>query len=93
MSGPTVDHTEVSRSVRQILATMSNLDITSSLVAENEPLNGSLLCIDSLALLGMLLRLEDELGVTLADDLFVGRSFTTVADIVDVVCGAIGMDS
>jgi acyl carrier protein len=33
------------------------------------------------------MRLEDELDVTLADDLFVGRSFSTVAEVVDVVMG------
>jgi acyl carrier protein len=37
----------------------------------------------------MLVRLEDELDVTLPDNLFVNQTFTTVADLVDVVARAV----
>jgi acyl carrier protein len=36
----------------------------------------------------MLVQLEDELGVTLPDDLFAGRTFNTVGDLIDVVATA-----
>jgi len=58
-------------------------------ITEAEPLSGALLKINSLGFLGMLVRLEDELDVTLPDNLFVNRTFTTVADLVDVIAGEI----
>jgi acyl carrier protein len=63
----------------------SRLSVSPDQVADDEPLNGALLRVNSLGFVGVLMRLEDELDVTLADDLFVGRSFSTVAEVVDVV--------
>jgi acyl carrier protein len=54
-------------------------------VADDEQLAGPLLAVNSMGFVGVLIRLEDELDVTLANDLFVGRTFHTVADIVDVL--------
>jgi acyl carrier protein len=58
-------------------------------VADDEPLSGQLLRVNSLGFLGVLVRLEDHLDVTLPDDLFAGRTFATVADLVDVVMTAL----
>lgn len=79
----------ISSAVRRIVALESRLSINSEEIAEAEPLNGELLKINSLGFLGMLVRLEDELDVTLPDNLFVKQTFTTVADLVDVVARAV----
>jgi acyl carrier protein len=59
-------------------------------ITETELLNGDLLKINSLGFLGMLVYIEDELDVVLPDNLFIGRTFHTVADLVDVVERAVG---
>jgi acyl carrier protein len=76
---------EVGDAVRRVVALESRLSIPTDELADAEPLNGDLLRVNSLGFLGMLIRLEDELDVMLPDDLFVGRVFTTVGDLVDVV--------
>lgn len=85
MSMPAPDRATVARAVKTLVIAESRLSVGPDTVADDEPLNGDLLRINSLGFVGMLVRLEDELGVTLSDDLFVGRSFDTVADLVDVV--------
>jgi acyl carrier protein len=76
---------EVSDTLKAIVARESRLSIAPSALADDEPLNGELLKINSLGFLGMLVQLEDALDVTLLDDVFAGRAFNTVADLVDVV--------
>lgn len=80
-----LERAEVSRSVKKVVIAESRLPIGPEAIADDERLNGELLKVNSLGFVGMLVRLEDELDVTLSDELFVGRSFTTVADLVDVV--------
>lgn len=79
----------VSEVVKRLVLRESRLSMPPSELADDEPLNGDLLRINSLGFLGMLVRLEDELDVTLPDDLFAGRTFTVVADLVAVVEGAL----
>jgi acyl carrier protein len=85
MSTEQLDRTTISRAVRRIVVAESRLAIAHEVVSEDEPLNGSLLRINSLSFVGMLVQVEDDLDVVLSDDLFVGRSFNTVADLVDVI--------
>ncbi len=80
---------EISSAVRRLLVKESRLSVDPERITEAEPLNGELLKINSLGFLGMLVRLEDELDLTLPDNLFVKHTFTTVADLVDVVAGAV----
>jgi len=80
---------EISHAVRRIVALESRLSLRPDEIAEAEPLNGELLRINSLGFLGMLVRLEDELDLTLPDSLFVNRIFTTVADLVDAMSHAV----
>ncbi|WP_053736536.1 acyl carrier protein [Nocardia sp. NRRL S-836] len=80
---------EIGHVVKKLVIRESRLALDPADLADDEPLNGSLLRINSLGFLGMLVKLEDELDVTLPDDLFAGRKFTTVADIVDVVSAAV----
>ena len=80
-----LDRPHISHCVKKVLVAESGLDLTPDAVTDDEPLNGAVLTLNSFAFVGMLVRLEDELDITLADDLFVGRSFTTVRDVVDVV--------
>jgi acyl carrier protein len=79
---------EISRAVKRIVVLDSRLSIDPDELADSEPLNGGLLRVNSLGFLGMLVRLEDQLDVTLPDNLFVNQTFTTVADLVDVVARA-----
>lgn len=76
---------KVSAAVKKMVVAESRLSIDPATVGDAEPLNGEVLRVTSVGFLSMLIRLEDELGVTLPDDLFAGRSFHTVADLVDVV--------
>jgi acyl carrier protein len=75
----------VASAVRRRVIAESRISIEPGEIADDEPLNGPLLKVNSLGFVGMLIHLEDELGITLADDLFVGRTFQTVADLVDAV--------
>jgi len=85
-----LDRVAVAHSVTQLVITESRLSLDPADIAESEPLNGELLRVNSLGFVGMLVRLEDEIGVELPDDLFVGRRFHTVGDLVDVVMAAAG---
>ncbi|MEU3573212.1 acyl carrier protein [Kitasatospora sp. NPDC036755] len=82
-TGP--DRGAVAESVKRVVIAESRLSLRPADISDEEPLNGELLRINSLGFVGMLVRLEDELDVELPDDLFVGRSFHTVADLVDAV--------
>jgi acyl carrier protein len=82
--------TDVSIAVKRLLVLESRLSMPPEQLADSEPLNGDLLTINSLGFVGVLIRLEDELDVTLPDDLFIGHTFHTVADLVDVVTRGAG---
>jgi acyl carrier protein len=81
--------TAVGDAIKRMLAVESRLSIPPADIADDEPLNGDLLTVNSLGFLGILVRLEDELDVALPDDLFAGRSFDTVADVIDLVLHAV----
>jgi acyl carrier protein len=74
--------------VKRIIVRESRLAVDPAAVADNEPLDGRLLRVSSLGLLGMLIRLEDELDMTLPDDLFAGRRIHTVQDLAGVIASA-----
>ncbi|WP_433392217.1 acyl carrier protein [Micromonospora sp. KLBMP9576] len=78
----------VRAAVKRMVVRESRLAIAAERVADDEPLDGPLLRVTSLGLLGMLIRLEDELDVTLPDDLFTGRQVHTVADLAALVASA-----
>jgi acyl carrier protein len=78
----------VGLAVKRLVVRESRLLIDPATVADDELLNGSLLHVTSLGFLGMLVQLEDELGVVLPDDLFVGRTFNTVGDMIDVIASS-----
>jgi acyl carrier protein len=80
-----VDRATVSLTVKKTLIAESRLSLAPEDVDDREPINGEVLRVSSLGFLGMLLRIEDELGVTLPDDLFTGRTFHVVDDIIEVV--------
>ncbi|NXY97322.1 acyl carrier protein [Streptomyces sp. BR123] len=82
---PHIDRTAVGDIVKRVVIAESRLSIDPATVSDSEPLVGELLRVNSLGFVGMLVRIEDELGTTLPDDLFVGRSFQTVGDLIDVV--------
>ncbi|MZE79641.1 acyl carrier protein [Streptomyces xinghaiensis] len=80
-----LDRAAVADAVKRVVIAESRLSLSPADITEDEPLVGDLLRVNSLGFVGMLVRIEDELDVVLPDDLFVGRSFRTVADLVDVV--------
>jgi acyl carrier protein len=84
----TLDRALVAAAVKRVVIAESRLSISPDVVSDEEPLNGKLLNVNSLGFLGMLVRLEDDLDVVLPDDLFVGRSFTKVGDLIDIVIEA-----
>lgn len=87
------DRARISEAVKRLVVRESRLAVDPGTVDDLEPLNGELLRVNSLGFLGMLVRLEDELDVTLPDDIFAGRVFTTVADLVDVVADVVKEES
>lgn len=72
------------------MAAQAGLPPDAVVVSESTPLMGELLHVTSLTILGMLLKLEEELDIVLPDNLLVGRTFHTVGDIVSVVLSAVG---
>ncbi|MBP2336693.1 glutamate-5-semialdehyde dehydrogenase [Saccharothrix coeruleofusca] len=78
----------VSAVVRRLVLRESRSPLSAEDIGEDEPLNGGTLRINSFGFVGMLVHLEDELDVRLPDDLFVGRRFETVGDLVDLVGSA-----
>ena len=91
MSSSVAGRSAVADSVKRLVITESRLSLPPEAIADTEPLNGDLLRVNSFGFVGMLIQLEDELGVELPDDLFVGRTFSTVGDLIDVVAGAAGV--
>ncbi|QOC94278.1 phosphopantetheine-binding protein [Micromonospora craniellae] len=87
------DRARINEAVKRLVIRESRLAVDPATVDDLEPLNGDLLRVNSLGFLGMLIRLEDELDVTLPDDVFAGRVFTTVADLVDVVADVVKEES
>jgi acyl carrier protein len=82
------DRDRIAHAVRRLVVTESRLSVDPRSISDDEPLNGELLKVNSLGFLGMLIRLEDDLGIALPDDLFVGRTFTTVGDLAVLVTTA-----
>ncbi|RMI40635.1 acyl carrier protein [Streptomyces triticirhizae] len=80
-----LDRATVADAVKRVVIAESRLSIDPTVISESEPLVGELLRVNSLGFVGMLVRIEDTLDVTLPDDLFVGRAFTVVGDLIDVV--------
>ncbi|MER7491184.1 acyl carrier protein [Streptomyces pharetrae] len=78
------DRARISLAIRSIVVAESGLSLDPASLSEQEPLNGDLLKINSMAVVRSLMQLEDDLGITLSDDLFVGRSFRTVSDLIEV---------
>jgi len=78
---------DVAIAVKQVLLAESRLRMDPADLRDDEPLNGELLRVTSMGFLGMLIKLEDVLGVELPDDIFVGRTFTTVDDVVQAISG------
>lgn len=85
MTVDTNQRAEVVRAVKRMVVAESRLTLDPGTVDDHEQLHGPVLRVTSVGFLAMLIRLEDELDVTLPDDLFAGRTFHTVADLVDVV--------
>jgi acyl carrier protein len=84
------DRQAVLDAVKRMVARESRLSIDPRQISDDEPLDGPLLRITSMGLLGMLIRLEGELSITLPDDIFVGQVMHTVADLARVVGSVAG---
>lgn len=82
VAGGTHDLTE---RIKRILIAESGAALAVADLPGDEPLAGELLQLNSMRLLSVLVELEDEPGYTLPDDLFAGRDFHTVDDLVRVV--------
>lgn len=80
-----LDHAAVRNVVKRIVIAESRLSLTPDDIPDDEPLTGEILRVNSLGLVGMLVRLEDTLDIVLSDDLFLGRRFRTVEDLVQAV--------
>lgn len=85
MTAEPIRREAVNEAVKRLVIAESRLRIGSDQVADDELLNGPLLTVNSFGFVGMLVRLEDELDLELADDLFVGKQFHTVGDVVDTI--------
>ncbi|MFF0152665.1 acyl carrier protein [Micromonospora sp. NPDC005203] len=81
----TADRDTVADTVKRLVIAQSQLTISTGRITEAEPLAGPLLDVTSLGLLAVLIKIEEELGVTLPDDLFSASLPRTVGDLVDLV--------
>jgi acyl carrier protein len=81
----TLDRATVIATVKDIVTAEARAAVEPPAVPDDEPLAGPLLNVSSMALLGILTRIEDEFGSAVPDDLFAGRSLKTVQDLVDLV--------
>lgn len=88
MSTVALDRAAVTDAVKRLVIAESRISLRPDQVPDDEPLSGERLAVNSLGFVGMLVRLEDELGIELSDDLFVGRQFHTVNDLINVVAEA-----
>ncbi|MEV0704760.1 acyl carrier protein [Saccharopolyspora sp. NPDC050389] len=88
MSTVALDRAAVADAVKRVVIAESRISLRPAQIPDDEPLNGDRLTVNSLGFVGMLVRLEDELGIELSDDLFVGRQFRTVNDLINVVAEA-----
>jgi acyl carrier protein len=79
---------EVSTAVKLMLIAESRSSVDPAELSDDEPLKGAVLNVSSLGFVGVLVRLEDQLGVDLPDNLFAERTFSIVRDIVDIVAEA-----
>jgi acyl carrier protein len=90
MSGaPPTAREYVAALVKRSLIKESGQSFPSDQITGDELLNGRVLRVASMGLLGMLIRLEEELDVTLPDNLFAGRIFRVVDDVIEVVFEAV----
>ncbi|GAA1946317.1 hypothetical protein GCM10009837_85490 [Streptomyces durmitorensis] len=78
----------VAASVKRLLSAQAVTAVDD--IREDEPLVGERLQVNSLAVLSVLVELEDELATQFPDDLFAGRSFETVRDLIDIVLTGAG---
>lgn len=85
----TATRAEAAAIVKRMLITESRITMDPEALSGGEPLTGPVLNVSSFGFVGMFIRLEDELGVELPDDLFIDRVFTTVDDVVTVVADAV----
>lgn len=76
---------EIAQHVKRILIQEARINLQPEQLAEDEPLNGELLRITSLSFLGMIMTLEDELAITMADELFMKTQFGNVGDLISFI--------
>ncbi|MEU7584322.1 acyl carrier protein [Streptomyces sp. NPDC041068] len=79
------DRQAVAETVKSIVIAEARADLEPGQLPDDEPLDGELLKVSSMGLLGILTRMEDEFGAALPDDLFTGRSLKTVQDLIALV--------
>jgi acyl carrier protein len=78
-----LDRDDIVRTVKQVLIQEARVNIAPDMLADDEPLNAETLRITSLSFIGIVLALEEELGIHLEDELFMKTRFTTVEDLAD----------
>lgn len=85
MSAVKIDRAFIAIAVKKVVIAESRLSVNPEQIKDDEPLNGPLLRINSFGFVGMLIQLEDQLNISLSDDLFVGKSFHNVSDLIEVI--------
>jgi acyl carrier protein len=76
---------EVASAVKRVLVLEARSNLDPETLADDEPLNSELLRITSMSFIGVILSLEEELNITLEDELFMKTTFTTVGDVVGLI--------
>lgn len=75
--------------MKRILVAESLIALDATQLSDQKPRIGPVLDMTSSGVLGMPVRLENELGVELRDGLFVNRLFRAGLDVIDVVAEGI----
>lgn len=83
------DRDTVAEAVKRVLVVEARVNVPPEALRDDEPLNGDLLRINSLAFVGLIISLEEALDAAFEDALFMNNEFRTVGDLVDVLHGEI----
>lgn len=75
----------VEREVVRILAEVLSLDARSSSFTRATPLLGAVPELDSMAVVGVITALQEQLGIEIDDDDIDGATFASVGSLVDFV--------
>ncbi len=81
---------DVAASVRSILAELLGEAVSAAELTPATPLLGAIPELDSMAVVNILTAVEEQFGISIADDEITGSVFRTFGDLCSFVAGKLG---